>query len=336
MGSYLSGFGAPGAAGLALALLLAGCGDTSSPRDDALDPVVFEPAPASTYLGLLTEEQNIATERLRARYERWAGDLETHQAGQVVLAYSNNAAMDDCIASKGVDWLRGWQGAIGPASTASYATGSLWLSPPERTFTEEAVVNLGPHRLTRYHGYSPPKEVGRAMSECSGPDQNWSTEVLGSVSEEDVGELIQPRVFWDLLEAWNEELTAIEGLVENEEDVRRCVRDAGLPKPKLPALEKIPAPGEPISAEWQRTLDAEEALVRATWECHADSYDEALAALDEAMDRFESEHAQEIREVVTSYHRLRDLARRMGWAPANPLAGLAVPAWDEIPEPNGM
>lgn len=336
MGSHVSAFGAPVVAVSALALVLAGCGETPAEGRDALDPVVFEAAPAATYLGLLSEEQNIATQRLRARYQRWAGDVETRQAGQVVLAYANNAAMDDCIASRGADWAHGWQGAIGPASTSSYASGSLWLSPPERTFTEEALVNLGPHRLTRYFGYSLTKDVDQAMSECSGPDRDWSTDILGSVSEEEVGELIRPAVYGDLVEAWNDELVAIEDLAAHEEETRRCVREAGLPKPKLPALEKIPAPGEPVSAEWQHTLDVEEALVRATWECHADSYDEALAALDAAMDRFETAHAAEIDEVLAAHHRLRDLARRMGWAPGNPLAGLAVPAGDELPEPNGM
>ena len=60
----------------------------------------------------------------------------------------------------------------------------------------------------------------------------------------------------------------------------------------------------------------------AVWECHADTYDRAMATLPGVMKSFEVEHADRIREAEAAWSATREVATRLGWTPEDPLAGL--------------
>lgn len=269
----------------------------------------------------------------------WAGDLDTHRAVQVVLAYYNNGGRSECVAERGLTWH--WEAAISGASVPSYFTGSVLVVPPARILTYEPQVNALAGRLEKFHGVSPPEAVDRALDAC---ETAYQGELLDAQSEERVGRFIHPRVVDDLSAAWTAAVRRAMNGVGDQRDVLACFADADLgprfagTKPDadganliaavekaVPRPERIPVDGEQTSAAWQRALDMEAVVVTALWRCHEDSYEEAMQRLLKESERFALDHAEQIQQAADKWAEVERVARTMGWTPERPLGNYEVP-----------
>lgn len=328
------------AAGLAV---VTGCGkeDVRDVRD-ALPPVNVDAAPDSYYLGALDAETNIAAEELNARYERFAGDVGLEQASAVIVAYYNNAGLTKCVAEQGL--RKDWETAIQAVDEWHLFEGHEELAPPTVRRSALAQTNVQARALMKKRRTIPPEPLNTVISECSYKEGEFRPDLLEGYSEEGLGGLVRPAVPGELMARWAEEVAAVaEDLEVSSETLSDCLasrtRDEAFSRlvraarmddyiavidNEIKKVGDVPLRGGKGSAAWQTVVKTEESFELAAWECKKPYFAEGLKELDEAMDRFETRHADKIRSAMAANQKILDAATKLGWSPERPIGALSI------------
>ncbi len=321
------------AAALSAGLLLAGCGQAAEGQAPAQRP-------ASSLQPADVVDRPAETKRLeklaQASFEQWAGSPEDHQAGDVIVAYANNAGQDECVRARGFEPWHDWRYAIGGSGDVPIYEQSLVFLRPVRWVTFEHALNAPHHWLEKQLRKTPPAPIDKILDACSSRS-DFHPPLLGRIGEEEVGELIRPPVIEDLTRKWREAQTEATEDLPSDRQILRCM-STSTPKPPLAAVkpgkqgqrwfdvvrDAIPAPElvATDSAQWRKALAAEAALVEVIWGCTSESYAEAVRRLPAIVEEFESRNAKDIATARDSWAKVRELATKMGWRPDDPLAGL--------------
>jgi hypothetical protein len=332
---------------------LAGCGSLQEATTSAESVTSENGTPGPAYVVEIPTEQATMVSDLRAAYERFAGDFTTHQAVEVINAYAHNADQQECVEAAGLEWTPGWRGAIQPVSTWQWHTGNIDLTPPTRIVSYDNVLNASAASLQPLLRIPPEASLGRVLDECSFQIDSAGP-LLGAMSQEQIGDLIAPDVVADLNERWSAAMAAaVEGEGDESSDIEACFTDSDL-SGALGEIEpgragehwwehvgtavdaaQPPGPDEDASdssASWAAATKQEADLVIALWHCHSASYGEDLAAASAAADTFGEDYRAEIAEAEAAWAKVEAVAEKMGWAPADPLAGLTASELDSMTE----
>lgn len=332
----------PGLSALALAAALAGC---AAEGGVPLPDLMIDAAPEAHYLGALDTSENQRTELLEARYERWAGGLEERQATAAIIAYYDNAGTSECVAEQGEDF--DWEHSIQPADEPAATTGFPELLPPTLSETTHARVNAQATSLAETRTEAPPKALDTAISACLTGQQErvFRPPLLEEYSEEGLYDFLYPPFLSNLTANWAAQVTRVaENLGVSEGDLDVCLsknpprtdtfedlapaaeveayREAL--RGEIASQKSSPLPGAPANKQWRATENSERELELAAWKCKEPYYDEAISQLNEAMDRFEEQHATQIRKAMAVHSEVKQLATEMGWAPERPIGSLSV------------
>lgn len=320
-----------------VAVLSAACG--TGRVDSPAEGQPPEPGSAPELVVQLPVEDVERIRKIRASFERWAGSVEDRQAAAVVQAYGNNGAQADCVAEKGMTWA--WQGAITGVRVEAFYMQNVFVAPPERFITFDAQINAPAARLEPLLHRTPAEPLASALDECSftagGPGQ-----VLGRLSEEQLGNLTYPSIIEDLSFEWEAMLVEATAEFGSPKAVSTCLTQtkittgplSGVPAGKagqgwltaarkaLPTAELIPDLGAPsASMKWDAALATEKQLAILLWECHDDSFGKALGNVEAALPRFETNLAADITAAEEGWNEVREVAGKLGWTPDDPLAG---------------
>lgn len=325
--------------GAVVVLVLCGCGSQTSVAEDEADAV--STGPASEYIAPISDDTAGLVEDVRAGFERWAGGIYDHQAAAVVRAHWYNGPQDACLDEAHVPFegWPGWEVAISPTNFPDWFTEGA-VAPPVRAFSFEPQLNTLAGRLEPLQRVVPPEEYQKTIDGCSGE---------GDVGpEDDLFAYTNPAVVEDLDAEWRDTVGEVAQDIAPDAEILQCLTGSTLPPPfdippgadaepwmkVLDRLEpdssQIPLPGEDPSLKWTAYLDAEEILMTAIWECHDDTFDEAMVRMAEASEEFAVEHADQIAGARAAWARTRDMATELGWAPERPLAGFPL---DKVPGP---
>lgn len=321
-----------------LLFLSAGCGDLGA-VDGHGSASRAEAGPAPELVVDLPPVDRDRLAAVRGAFERWSGGVWDRQAAAVISAYANNGAQADCIAEKGLRW--DWRRGIPPIRTESYYLQSPLLAPPERFVTFERQVNAEAAALEPAHHETPPEPLASALDECSlttgGPGK-----ILGQMSEEEIQALTMPSAVEDLTIEWEAMLVEASAEFGNPATVMACIEKTKISdgplgdipagragqrwltavEDSLPPADRSPRLGSTSTdQDWVEAQAAEAQLATALWECHDDSFSQALANLEAALPRFEKNQAVDLAEAEQGWARVRELADELGWAPDDPLAG---------------
>lgn len=321
-----------------LLLLNAGCGDMSA-VDASAAASRAEAGPAPDLVGDLPQADLNRVAAIRGAFERWSGGVWDRQAAAVVSAYGNNGAQADCIEEKGMSW--DWRTAISTIRTDSFYMQSPFLAPPERFVTFERQANAEAAGLEPARQETPQEPLASALDECS-LTTGGSGKILGQMSEEELRAITMPPAVESLSIEWEAMLVEVTAEFGDPAKIMACIENTEIsdgplgdvPAGKggqswltavevsLPPVGETPALGEPSSdQDWVKAQAAEAQLATAFWECHEDSFSQALVNLEAALPRFEKNQAADLAEAEQGWSRVRKLAGELGWTPADPLAG---------------
>ncbi|MBE7324026.1 hypothetical protein IEQ44_05100 [Nocardioides sp. Y6] len=309
-------------------LVLSACGGVTTP--DAADD------DKRHLLAAVSDDAATAMAKVQRDFDRWAGDPTTHQAAAVVQAHWLNGPQDECLdqASLPFEAWPGWEVAIGPVTVPLWYTDAAVL-PPVPLLSHEPRLNAPSDRLDDLQRRVPPKEYRRAIDACSEEGD------VGSESE--LRQFTAPAAATRLTKAWEDAVKDGVSVADTEDSITACASKKELPAPlNLPAGPSLdtwfttvdqlrPDPddiplveGEEPSDAWADYTAAEAALLIAVWECHEDTFDQAMEQLIKISDEFARTHADDIAEAAAAWQRTRERATELGWSPDRPLAGFPL------------
>jgi hypothetical protein len=295
----------------------------------------------------LPSEALALVDRLQSGYDAWAGGWQSAQAVELIAAYADNGGTQECVEKVGADMGKGWW-AVGtqPADYHEWYAPEVALAPPVRTLTFIASLNAPAARLEPLLHQAPDPQTAEALNKCQRTHTHRGT-LIGQMSEEELGSLLRPRVVEDLSGEWARAMhEAVAASGADSGEIWSCFT-ASDPGPDFagidPAeqggpwwsavaeqlddnLSAVPAPGATGSdPAWVKARTMESELTSALWRCHDGDYLEVLTAADTAATQFGIDHADQIAEARSTWHDLRALAAKLGWAPDRPLGPLAPP-----------
>lgn len=315
---------------LGVAIVMAGVtwvGSTQAgngPSSDPSDPDV------ASYSG----ELEPWAARARTLYASWAGTADEQQAAEVVVAHALNGAYSDCMADKG--YPRPWQTSISPASVyEDPLLYSFWAASRLDHYYSQKVINaeIG-QRIEHAANSGEAQGDDEAAAELACREENPGT------SDDDVTAIRTPAVAGELLKAWAEALAPV--LVEGGdiESYDTCIAESGVldelgvkSTEEARSLLSTPMPvgsvsigDEPLTPEWESYLANEQAFVEADWECREGRRAGLGQLVEQSLDTFETEHADQIRTARQHWDSILEEATGLGWSPEDPYAGAEIPS----------
>ncbi|MEZ5097746.1 MAG: hypothetical protein R2731_17695 [Nocardioides sp.] len=317
---------------LAAAALLRG-----SPQDEAVAPA--DRVASSMSAQEWAAEPDLPGAEVRAEavrvVESFTGSVEEKDALSLIEAYAGNAALDACMAEKGIpEW--DWSLSRSYAIRGDPLTSQLWLQEPLRRWESENLLANQPFLQAEVVMNNPDPATDEASSACLAE--------LGPEVGSKEAELATPRVIDRLTRQWYAMvaksgqalgLPAADGYwaCMDAADIA-VLDDQDLPASEIgPALtgwrpdrDEIPTSVEDAerwaSAGWQRLLAGEDEFFRADWECRRDVYSAHIEQMLPRIRQFEQEHAVEIAEARNAWTDVMAEAARLGYdGQRGPLGG---------------
>lgn len=265
--------------------------------------------------------------RARGTFAAWAGTADEQQAAEVVVAYALNGAYSDCMSEKGHS--RPWQGSISPAPVyADPLIYSYWAASRLDGYYSHKVINgeIGQRMERAANAVNAQGEEAEAELACRTKNP--------AASDAEVSDTRSPEIARELLSAWADALAPVVVAGGDFESYDACIRRTGvLDELAVGSVEKaremlssllpvgsVPLGDEPSTPEWDQYLAKERAWVDADWSCRESVRATLGESVEQALDAFESEHADEIDEARSAWDEVVKQATALGWSPDDRLA----------------